>query len=54
MRHVESAVDALIKYNVEFVIVGGVAIVAHGVPYATFDLDFCYARTPENQKLSMP
>jgi hypothetical protein len=50
MRNVESAVDSLVACKVEFVIVGGVAIIAHGVPYATFDLDFCYARTPENLK----
>ncbi|MCY7376890.1 MAG: hypothetical protein LH472_13100 [Pyrinomonadaceae bacterium] len=38
----------MVKQTVEFVIVGGVAIIAHGVPYATFDLDFCYARTAGN------
>jgi predicted nucleotidyltransferase len=50
MKHIQSAVDSLVEQAVEFVIVGGVAIIAHGVPYATFDLDFCYARTPENLK----
>ena len=50
MREIESAVDSLIEHQVEFVIVGGVAIIAHGVPYATFDLDFCFARTTENLK----
>ena len=50
MREIKSAVDSLIEYQVEFVIVGGVAIIAHGVPYATFDLDFCYRRTLENLK----
>lgn len=50
MREIQSAVDSLVAYKVEFVIVGGVAIIAHGVPYATFDLDFCYARTNENLK----
>jgi hypothetical protein len=50
MREIESAVDSLVAHKVEFVIVGGVAIIAHGVPYATFDLDFSYRRTPENLK----
>lgn len=50
MKHIESPLKSLIENNVEFVIVGGVAIIAHGVPYATFDLDFCYSRTPENLK----
>lgn len=50
MKNIESVVDSLVAHKVEFVIVGGVAIIAHGVPYATFDLDFCYARTPENFK----
>jgi hypothetical protein len=50
MREIESAVDSLVAHGVEFVIVGGVAIIAHGVPYATFDLDFCYRRMPDNLK----
>ena len=50
MKHIESPLKSLIENNVEFVIVGGVAIIAHGVPYATFDLDFCYSRTSENLK----
>lgn len=50
MKNIESVVDSLVANNVEFVIVGGVAIIAHGVPYATFDLDFCCARTTENLK----
>jgi hypothetical protein len=30
------------------VIVGGLAVIAHGHPRATIDLDVCYARSPEN------
>lgn len=48
MKHIELPLNSLIANSVEFVIVGGVAIIAHGVPYATFDLDFCYSRTSEN------
>jgi len=36
--------------QVDFVIVGGVAISAHGSAYLTFDLDVCYARPRENLK----
>lgn len=50
MKHIEQPLKFLTENDVEFVIVGGVAIIAHGIPYATFDLDFCYARTPENLK----
>ncbi|MGI8670552.1 MAG: DUF6036 family nucleotidyltransferase [Aridibacter sp.] len=50
MKHIESAVKKLVRQKAEFVIIGGVAIIAHGVPHATFDLDFCYARTPKNIK----
>ena len=48
MKHIELPLKSLIEHKVEFVIVGGVAIIAHGIPYATFDLDFCYSRTSEN------
>lgn len=50
MKHIELPVKSLVENRVEFLIVGGVAIIAHGIPYATFDLDFCYARTSENLK----
>jgi hypothetical protein len=33
---------------VEFVVIGGVAIRAHGSAYVTVDLDICYARNREN------
>jgi hypothetical protein len=34
--------------RVEFVVIGGVAMVAHGSAQATFDLDLCYRRSQEN------
>src|SRR5262249_10230007 len=34
--------------GVEFVVVGGLAVISHGHVRATVDLDVCYARTPEN------
>jgi len=50
VKHIEPPLKSLVENKVEFVIIGGVAIIAHGVPYATFDLDFCYARSLENLK----
>ena len=44
----EQALTALAAAGVRLVIVGGVAITIHGSSYVTFDLDFCYARDPEN------
>lgn len=40
--------DALTDEGVEFVVIGGVAVTAHGSPLATFDLDICYSRAPDN------
>lgn len=34
--------------QVEFVVIGGLAVISHGHVRATIDLDICYARTPEN------
>ncbi len=34
--------------GVEFVVIGGIAVIAHGHTRTTLDLDVCYARTPEN------
>lgn len=43
-------VEALISERVEFIIVGGVAMIAHGFTRLTEDLDICYRRTPENHE----
>ncbi len=34
--------------RVEFLVIGGLAVLSHGHVRATIDLDICYARTPEN------
>ena len=44
-------VRLLVSAGVEFVLVGGVAGIAHGAARATYDLDVVYRRTPENIKL---
>ncbi len=36
------------RHNVKYVVIGGIAVVLHGVPRATFDLDILIEATPEN------
>jgi hypothetical protein len=45
---IERALTVLARARVRLVIVGGLAVTIHGSAYVTFDLDFCYARDPEN------
>ena len=47
MRYVE-LVEALAERGIRFVIVGGVAVVLHGVPRTTFDLDILLDLAAEN------
>ena len=47
MRYVE-IVEALAARGIRFVIVGGVAVVLHGVPRTTFDLDVLLDLNAEN------
>ena len=37
----------LVRHEVEFVVVGGVAAVINGAPVTTFDLDILHRWTPE-------
>ena len=39
---------ALVDGNVDFVVIGGVALVVHGSARVTRDLDICYSREREN------
>ena len=41
---------ALTEADVEFVVIGGVSAVLHGVPTTTFDLDIVPARSDENRR----
>ncbi len=38
----------LAKADVQFIVIGGGAAVAHGLARATYDVDIVYARNPEN------
>ena len=48
MVNLQLAITSLIAHQVDFVIVGGVAIRLHSSAYITNDLDFCYSRSKEN------
>ena len=39
---------SLNSHEVEYVVIGGMAAILHGVPRATFDLDMLIEATPEN------
>ena len=40
--------SSLSKLNVRYLVIGGIAVVLHGVPRATFDLDILVESTPDN------
>jgi predicted nucleotidyltransferase len=46
--HLESLLRALVAHGVDFVIVGGIAVIAHGSARITRDLDICYAADQAN------
>ena len=45
---VERIITRLAEADVEFIIVGGLSAVLHGIPIVTQDLDVCYRRTEQN------
>ena len=50
MTNYEELLKKLVSFDVDFVIIGGVAAVTHGSAYETRDLDICYRRSKENVK----
>jgi hypothetical protein len=48
MTNFAALLQRLVHAQVEFVVIGGIAVLTHGHVRATLDLDICYARTPEN------
>ena len=44
----QKIIEALGRESVEFVIIGGVALVVHGSSRSTQDLELCYSRDPKN------
>lgn len=51
MPNPEEFITLLNNAQVEYVVIGGVALVAHGSARATFDLDICYKRTKGNVEM---
>lgn len=45
---IKELLEALDRHGVEFIVIGGVAGLAHGSAYPTYDLDVLYAREPSN------
>jgi predicted nucleotidyltransferase len=48
MIDIKKAITTLAGNDVEFVIIGGVALGIHAAAYITYDIDICYSRTREN------
>jgi len=44
----EKILNAFENEGVQYILVGGMAAIGHGVDYATKDIDFCYQRKNEN------
>jgi hypothetical protein len=45
---IEAILRRLGDQQVEYVVIGGLAMIAHGSDYMTKDVDICYSRTPAN------
>ena len=48
LPQIEKILKLLKDADVDFIVIGGVAMVAQGSAHVTFDIDFCYRRTKEN------
>lgn len=48
MTRFEDLLPALSSAEIEFILVGGLAAIAHSSSRATYDVDIVYRRTPEN------
>ena len=48
MTDFAALLGTLVRHNVDFIVVGGAAAIAHGSVRLTSDLDIVYQRTPTN------
>jgi hypothetical protein len=48
MIDIEKAIVAMASNDVDFVVIGGVALSVHATAYITFDIDFAYSRSKDN------
>jgi hypothetical protein len=53
LEDLEAVIGALEDAEVRYLVVGGVAVNAHGYPRATRDLDLVLALTPENVRVAL-
>jgi hypothetical protein len=48
MIDVKKAIVTLASHDVDFVLIGGVALSIHSAAYITYDIDVCFSRVREN------
>ena len=48
MIEFRKVIETLNREKVEFVLIGGAAMIVHGSAYVTRDLDICYRRSKDN------
>lgn len=48
MIDIEKAIVAMASNEVDFVVIGGIALSIHATAYITFDIDFAYSRSKDN------
>jgi hypothetical protein len=48
LNQLRGVFSSLRKHQVNYIIIGGIAAILHGVPRATFDLDILIEATPDN------
>ena len=48
LNRLQDVFASLSRHDVRYVVIGGIAVVLHGVPRATFDLDILIDATPAN------
>lgn len=48
MIDIEKAIIAMASNEVDFVVIGGIALSIHATAYITFDIDFAYSRSKDN------
>ena len=45
-----AALHVLTKADIDFIVIGALAGIAHGLGRATYEVDVVYSRTPENMR----
>jgi len=48
LNRLQDVFASLSRHDVRYLVIGGIAVVLHGVPRATFDLDILIDATPDN------